>query len=183
MRRTGAAGRPGPLSIGRAPRWPPCSTAPPTRSSSRAAGSEADNLALNGVFFALRDRGDHIIATAVEHPAILEPARFLDRLGARASYLDVDGTGRIDPDDVRRAITPRTILVSVMHANNEVGTSEPIEAVGAITRERGVLLHTDAAQSVGKIPTKVNELGVDLLFASPSLLGNAVQQARDHITR
>ncbi len=70
-----------------------------------------------------------------------------------------------------------------MHANNEVGTIEPIEAVGAITRERGVLLHTDAAQSVGKIPTKVNELGVDLLFASPSLLGDAVQQARDHITR
>lgn len=128
-----------------------------------SGGSEADNLALCGVLLALRDRGDHIITTAVEHPAILESARFLERLGARVTYLDVDGTGRIDPDDVRRAITPRTILVSVMHANNEVGTIEPIEAVGAITRERGVLLHTDAAQSVGKIPTKVDELGVDLL--------------------
>jgi cysteine desulfurase len=128
-----------------------------------SGGSEADNLALCGVLLPLRDRGDHIITTAVEHPAILEPARFLERLGARVTYLDVDGTGRIDPDDVRRAITPRTILVSVMHANNEVGTIEPIEAVGAITRERGVLLHTDAAQSVGKIPTKVDELGVDLL--------------------
>jgi cysteine desulfurase len=128
-----------------------------------SGGSEANNLALCGVFLALRDRGEHIITTAVEHPAILEPARFLERLGARVTYLDVDGTGRIDPDDVRRAITPRTILVSVMHANNEVGTIEPIEAVGAITRERGVLLHTDAAQSVGKIPTKVEELGVDLL--------------------
>jgi cysteine desulfurase len=128
-----------------------------------SGGSEADNLALCGVLLPLRDRGDHIITTAVEHPAILESARFLERLGARVTYLDVDGTGRIDPDDVRRAITPRTILVSVMHANNEVGTIEPIEAVGAITRERGVLLHTDAAQSVGKIPTKVDELGVDLL--------------------
>lgn len=128
-----------------------------------SGGSEADNLALCGVLLALRDRGDHIITTAVEHPAILEPARFLERLGASVTYLEVDGTGRIDPDDVRRAITPRTILVSVMHANNEVGTIEPIEAVGAITRERGVLLHTDAAQSVGKIPTKVDELGVDLL--------------------
>jgi cysteine desulfurase len=128
-----------------------------------SGGSEADNLALCGVLLPLRDRGDHIITTAVEHPAILESARFLERLGARVTYLDVDGTGSIDPDDVRRAITPRTILVSVMHANNEVGTIEPIEAVGAITRERGVLLHTDAAQSVGKIPTKVDELGVDLL--------------------
>ena len=126
-------------------------------------GSEANNLALKGVFFELRDRGEHIITTAVEHPAILEPARFLERLGARVTCLDVDGTGRIDPDDVRRAITPRTILVSVMHANNEVGTIEPIEAVSAIAHERGVLLHTDAAQSVGKIPTRVDELGVDIL--------------------
>jgi cysteine desulfurase len=128
-----------------------------------SGGSEADNLALCGVLLALRDRGDHIITTAVEHPAILEPARFLERLGASVTYLEVDGTGRIDPDDVRRAITPRTILVSVMHANNEVGTIEPIEAVGAITREHGVLLHTDAAQSIGKIPAKVDELGADLL--------------------
>jgi len=128
-----------------------------------SGGSEADNLALVGVYLALRDHGDHIITTAVEHPAILETARFLERLGARITYLDVDGTGRIDPDDVRRAITARTILVSVMHADNEVGTIEPIEAVSAITRERGILLHTDAAQSVGKIPTKVDELGVDLL--------------------
>ena len=128
-----------------------------------SGGSEADNLALKGAFFALSERGDHIITTAVEHPAILEPARFLERLGARVTYLDPDGSGRIDPDDVRRAITPRTILVSVIHANNEVGTIEPIEAVSAIARERGVLLHTDAAQSVGKIPTRVDELGVDLL--------------------
>ena len=128
-----------------------------------SGGSEADNLALKGVFFASPERGDHIITSVVEHPAILEPARFLERLGARVTYLEVDGRGRVDPDDVRRAITSRTILVSLMHANNEVGTIEPIEAVSAIARERDVLVHTDAAQSVGKIATRVADLGVDLL--------------------
>jgi cysteine desulfurase len=128
-----------------------------------SGGSEANNLALKGVFYALRGRGDHIITTAVEHPAVLEPARFLERFRARVTVLGVDGSGRVDPDDVRRAITPRTILVSVMHANNEVGTIEPIEAVSAIAREHGVLMHTDAAQSVGKIQTQVDGLGVDLL--------------------
>jgi cysteine desulfurase len=128
-----------------------------------SGGSEADNLALKGVFFALRDRGEHIITTAVEHPAILEPLRFLERLGARVTVIPVDRTGMIDPEDVRRAITPRTILVSVMHANNEVGTIEPVAGVTAIAHEQGVLVHTDAAQSIGKIPTKVDELRVDLL--------------------
>jgi cysteine desulfurase len=128
-----------------------------------SGGSESDNLALTGVFFAMRERGDHIVTTAVEHPAILEPARFLERLGARVTVVPVDPTGRVDPDDVRRAITPRTILVSVMHANNEVGTIEPVAKVAAIAHEQGVLVHTDAAQSVGKIPTRVDELGVDLL--------------------
>ncbi len=128
-----------------------------------SGGSEANNLALKGVFFALRDKGDHIVTTRIEHPAIIEPCRFLERLGAQVTYLPVDGTGRVDPDDLRRAITPRTILVSIMHANNEVGTIQPIEDCARIAREHGVLLHTDAAQSVGKIPTRVNELGVDLL--------------------
>jgi cysteine desulfurase len=115
------------------------------------------------VFFALRDKGDHIITTAIEHPAIVEPCRFLERLGAQVTYLPVDGTGRIDPTDLRRAITPRTILVTIMHANNEVGTIEPIAECADIAHERGVLFHTDAAQSVGKISTDVTELGVDLL--------------------
>ena len=128
-----------------------------------SGGSEANNLALKGVFFALRDKGDHIITTRIEHPAIIEPCRFLERLGARVTYLPVDGTGRVDPDDLRNAITPRTILVSIMHANNEVGTIQPIEDCARIAHEHGVLFHTDAAQSVGKIPTRVNELGVDLL--------------------
>ena len=128
-----------------------------------SGGSEANNLALKGTFFALRDKGDHIITTQIEHPAIIEPCRFLERLGARVTYLPVDGTGRIDPDDLRRAITPRTILVSIMQANNEVGTVQPIEDCAWMAHEHGVLFHTDAAQSVGKIPTGVNELGVDLL--------------------
>jgi cysteine desulfurase len=126
-------------------------------------GSEANNLALKGTFFALQDKGDHIITSAAEHPAILAPCHFLERLGAKVTYLPVDGAGRVDPEAVRQAITPRTILISIMHANNEVGTIQPIEAIGAIAREHGIRFHTDAAQSVGKIPTKVGDLGVDLL--------------------
>jgi cysteine desulfurase len=115
------------------------------------------------VFFAHRDKGDHIVTTRIEHPAIIEPCRFLERLGARVTYLPVDATGLIEPGDLRRAITPRTILVSVMHANNEVGTIQPIEECARIAKEHGVLFHTDAAQSAGKIATDVNRLGVDLL--------------------
>jgi len=128
-----------------------------------SGGSEANNLALKGVFFALRAKGDHIVTTEVEHPAILEPCRFLQTLGASVTYLPVDRSGRIDPDDLRKAITPRTILVSVMHANNEVGTIQPIETCAGIAHERGVLFHTDAAQSAGKISVDVNALGLDLL--------------------
>jgi cysteine desulfurase len=128
-----------------------------------SGGSEANNLALKGVFFALRDKGNHIITTQIEHPAIIEPCRFLERLGAQVTYLPVDGTGRVNPDDLRRAITPRTILVSIMQANNEVGTIQPIVDCAQIAHEYGVVFHTDAAQSVGKVPTGVNELGVDLL--------------------
>jgi cysteine desulfurase len=128
-----------------------------------SGGSEANNLAIKGTFFALTHKGTHIITTAVEHPAVRAPCRFLERLGGSVTYLPVDRTGRVDPEDVRRAITPQTILISVMHANNEVGTIQPIEEIGAIAREHGIRFHTDAAQSVGKIPTKVDELGVDLL--------------------
>jgi cysteine desulfurase len=128
-----------------------------------SGGSEANNLALKGVFFALRDKGNHIVTTRIEHPAIIAPCRFLERLGARVTYLPVDGTGRIDSDDLRKAITPRTILLSIMHANNEVGTIQPIEDCARIAHEHGVLFHTDAAQSVGKVPTDVKQLGVALL--------------------
>jgi cysteine desulfurase len=128
-----------------------------------SGGTEANNHALKGVFFAHRDRGDHVVTTAVEHPAIRNPLRFLEGLGARVTVVPVDRQGRVDPGDVRRALTPRTILVSVMHANNEVGTVQPVAEIAAIARQAGALVHTDAAQSVGKIAARVDELGVDLL--------------------
>ena len=128
-----------------------------------SSGSEANNFALKGTFFASTRARRHIVTTRIEHPAIVAPCRFLERLGAEITWLPVDGTGRIDPDDLRRAITADTILVSVMHANNEVGTIQPIEDCAAIAREHGIPFHTDAAQSVGKIPTRVDELRVDLL--------------------
>ena len=128
-----------------------------------SGGSEANNHALKGVAFALRDKGDHIVTSTVEHPATLVPCEHLARLGYRITHVPVDRFGRVNPDDVRRALTPRTILVSIMHANNEVGTIQPIEDIGRITRERGILLHTDAAQAIGKIATKVDDLRVDLL--------------------
>jgi cysteine desulfurase len=128
-----------------------------------SGGSESNNHALKGDFFADRKPGAHIVTTQVEHPAIFGPCRFLERLGAGVTYLPVDGFGRVDPDDVRQAITPRTVLVSIMHANNEVGTIQPISDISKITREQSILFHTDAAQSIGKIGTRVEELGVDLL--------------------
>ncbi len=126
-------------------------------------GSESNNHALKGAFFAQGGRGGHIITTQVEHPAVLNPCRFLERLGASVTYLPVDRFGRVDPEDVRHALTPRTILISVMHANNEVGTLQPIAEIARIAREKGILSHTDAAQSVGKLPVRVDEIGVDLL--------------------
>src|SRR4051794_14704634 len=120
-----------------------------------SGGSEANNHAIKGAFFARRSEGNQIITTSVEHPAILQPCRFLETLGAEVTVLPVDRTGRVEPEDVRRAITARTILISVMHANNEVGTIQPIETIARLARERGILFHTDAAQSVGKIRTHV----------------------------
>ena len=105
----------------------------------------------------------HVVTTAIEHPAIIEPCRYLERHGVDVTLVGVDATGRVDPDDIAAAIRPDTVLVSVMHANNEVGTIQPIAEISRITREAGVLLHSDAAQSVGKIPTRVDDLGVDLL--------------------
>lgn len=128
-----------------------------------SGGSEANNHALKGVAFALRDKGDHIVTSTIEHPATLVPCEHLAKLGYKITHLPVDRFGQVDPDDVRRALTRRTILISIMHANNEVGTIEPIEEISRIAHERGVLLHTDAAQSAGKIITRVDELGVDLL--------------------
>jgi cysteine desulfurase len=128
-----------------------------------SGGSEANNLALKGVFFANDAGRRHFITSAIEHPATLAPLAFLERLGAEVTRLRVDSTGLVDPEDLRNAIRPDTALVSIMHANNEVGTIEPIEACAQIARGHGVPFHTDAAQSAGKIATRVDELGVDLL--------------------
>jgi cysteine desulfurase len=128
-----------------------------------SGGSEANNLALKGLFFARGDRPAHLVTSQIEHPAILAPARFLERFGATVTYVPVDGNGLVDPDEIRKAITRDTFLISIMHANNEVGTIQPIAESARIAREHGIPLHTDAAQSVGKIATKVRALGVDLL--------------------
>jgi cysteine desulfurase len=128
-----------------------------------SGGSEANNLAIKGAYFAARGGANHIVTSRIEHPATTGPCRFLERFGAEVTYLPVDGAGRVNPEDVRRAITDRTVLVTIMHANNEVGTIQPIREIARIARERGVLMHTDAAQSVGKIPARVDDLGVDLL--------------------
>ena len=126
-------------------------------------GTESNNQALLGAALANTDRGKHIISTTIEHPAVLKPLDHLVEQGFAVTLLPVDGTGRIDPDAIRRAITRDTILISVMHANNEVGTIQPLREIGAIAREKGIIFHTDAAQSVGKIATVTDELRVDLL--------------------
>jgi cysteine desulfurase len=129
-------------------------------------GSESDNQALKGVFEALSERGNHIITSVIEHPAITETCHFLETRGARVTYLPTDTEGLVDPEAVRRAITEKTILVSVMLANNEIGTVEPIAEISRVTREAGVYLHTDAVQAVGHIPVDVDALGVDMLSLS-----------------
>jgi cysteine desulfurase len=129
-------------------------------------GTEADNYALKGTAYAQEKRGNHIITTAIEHHAVLETCAFLEKRGFTVTYLPVDKYGLIDPESVKKALTPKTILVSVMHANNEVGTIQPLEEIGKITREAGVYFHTDAVQTAGHIPLEVNKLGVDLLSMS-----------------
>lgn len=128
-----------------------------------SGGSESNNLALKGLYYQRGGRPSHMVTSQIEHPAILSPCGFLRGLGVSVTYVGVDGKGLVDPDEIRRAITPQTFLISVMHANNEVGTIQPIHEIAAIAREHDIPVHTDAAQSVGKIPTRVDELGVDLL--------------------
>jgi cysteine desulfurase len=129
-------------------------------------GTEADNQAIKGVAFANRSKGDHIITSRVEHKAVLETCEYLEKQGFRVTYLPVDEYGLVSPDDVAQAITDRTILVSVMFANNEVGTIQPIAEIAQVCRERGVYFHTDAVQAVGKLPIDVRQLGIDLLSLS-----------------
>ncbi len=128
-----------------------------------SGGTESNNYAIKGALAANRSRGNHMITSAVEHPAVIEVCKFLETRGYRVTYLPVDEYGMVDPGQVAEAITPQTTLVSIMHANNEVGTIEPIEAIAEVAHRHGALLHADCAQSVGKIPVRVDELGVDLL--------------------
>jgi cysteine desulfurase len=128
-----------------------------------SGGSESDNMAVLGAAHSAPAGRRHIVTTAVEHPAILETCRALEGEGFELTVVGVDRFGRVDPGEVERAVTPRTILISVMHANNEVGTIQPIAEIAAVARRHDVLLHTDAAQSIGKIPADVGALGVDFL--------------------
>lgn len=131
-----------------------------------SGGTEADNFALKGVAFAGRSKGNHIITTAIEHHAVIKSCKFLERQGFAVTYLPVDRYGLVSPDDVSKAINGKTLLISVMHANNEVGTIQPLAEISRIAREASVYFHADAVQTVGHIPVDVNELGVDLLSMS-----------------
>ena len=128
-----------------------------------SGGTESNNHAVKGVADAYRDKGNHIITSRIEHPAILEVCGYLEKKGMEVTYLPVDGQGLVSVSAVEGAITARTILITIMHANNEVGSIQPIAEIARVARAHGILLHTDAAQSVGKIPTAVDALGVDLL--------------------
>lgn len=131
-----------------------------------SGGTESDNLALKGIAYRNRKKGKHIITTRIEHPAVLEACRKLQTEGFEVTYLPVTGEGLVEPGALESAIRSDTVLISVMHANNEIGTIQPLEEIGKIAAEKDVYFHTDAVQSVGKIPTDVNALGVDLLSLS-----------------
>lgn len=131
-----------------------------------SGGTEADNLAILGVAYAYQKQGNHIITSSIEHHAVLDTCQALSQNGFEVTYLSVDQDGFIDPDDVRKALRKETILISIMHANNEIGTIEPIEEIARIARENGVIFHTDAVQTAGHIPVNVELLGVDLLSLS-----------------
>ncbi len=131
-----------------------------------SGGTESDNFALLGVAYALEKKGNHIITSAIEHHAIIEPAKFLEKKGFRVTYLSVDKDGMVSPEDLKKAITDKTILISIMQANNEIGTLQPIARLAHIAKEKGIYFHTDAVQTFGHIPINVNELNIDLLSLS-----------------
>jgi cysteine desulfurase len=128
-----------------------------------SGGTESNNHAIRGIALANPDKGNHIITCQIEHPAVLEVCRYLEKRGFEVTYLPVDEYGLVAVSDVEAAIKPQTILITIMHANNEVGTIQPVEEIAELARRRGIAVHTDAAQSLGKIPVKVDSLGVDLL--------------------
>jgi len=131
-----------------------------------SGGTESDNAAIVGIVEAARSAAKHVITTAIEHHAVLNTCQALEKRGVSVTYLRVGSSGVVDPDDVRRALRPETLLISIMHANNELGTLQPLEEIGRLAREHDVYFHTDAVQSVGKVPVDVEKLGVDLLALS-----------------
>ncbi|MFZ2410208.1 MAG: cysteine desulfurase NifS [Candidatus Methanoperedens sp.] len=131
-----------------------------------SSGTESDNLAIKGIAFKNRKKGDHIITSSIEHHAVLHVCKYLESQGFKVTYLPVNKDGIVNPADVEKAITPQTILITIMHANNEIGTLQPIEEIGKIAREKNVPFHTDAVQTAGKLPLDVETLGVSLLSMS-----------------
>ncbi len=130
------------------------------------SGTESDNLAIKGIAYRNRKKGDHIITSSIEHHAVLHTCKYLETQGFKVTYMPVDKDGLVNPKDVEKAITPGTILITIMHANNEIGTIQPIEEIGKIAKEKNIPLHTDAVQTTGKIPVNVDALGVSLLSIS-----------------
>ncbi len=128
-----------------------------------SGGSESNNMVIKGVAHTYKNKGNHIITSVIEHPAILKPLQYLESIGYKVSYVGVDQYGMVNPSDIERLITDETILVTIMHANNEIGTIQPIKSIADICKKHDVFFHTDASQSVGKIPIDVNELGIDFL--------------------
>ena len=131
-----------------------------------SGGTESDNIAIKGTASKLKNKGNHIITSDIEHPAVEETCKYLEKNGYQVTYLPVGEEGIVKVSDVEAAITPETILITVMHANNEIGTIQPIKEIGALAREKGIYFHTDAVQSVGKIPVNVEDMNVDLLSIS-----------------
>ena len=137
-----------------------------------SGATESDNLALQGIVAMYKEKGDHIITSATEHRAVIDTAKYLEKKGVKVTFLDVDKQGRVSPDDVRNAITDKTILISVMMANNEIGTINPIAEIGKVAKEKGIIFHCDATQGVGKIPVNVQEMGIDLMsFSAHKIYG------------
>ena len=130
------------------------------------SGTESDNLAIKGSVFRNRGKGDHIITSSIEHHAVLHTCKYLEKNGFKVTYLPVSKDGIVNPADVEKAITPQTILITIMHANNEIGTIQPIEEIGKIAKEKQIMFHTDAVQTAGKIPVNVDALGVSMLSIS-----------------
>ena len=129
-------------------------------------GSEADNWAIKAAYEAYKNKGNHIITTKIEHHAVLHTCQYLEKQGARVTYLDVDENGLVDLDQLQKAITPETILITIMFANNEIGTIEPVREIGLIAKEHGILFHTDAVQAFGQVPIDVDEMNIDMLSSS-----------------